>query len=330
MKDGASPRRPVGRRPQVAPPESPALPLMTSPLPSPEASKVKGSWRALVVVGFIIVALGIATILTKDFIPQPKADENVMNQSQQPPAEPEPPFDVSALEQKIDEIIAKYPTMQIGVAFSDLKSSTEVHAGIQEPYVAASTTKLLTAALYLKQVEEGKHSLDEIVDGTSALSRLRTMIEDSDNASKQAFNTLLGAQSLNDYAESLAMHDYSALDNLCTTRDIATFLEKLYERDLLNEEHTTLLLSFMSNASEHQYIPAGVPDGYTVYHKAGYLQDRAHDAAIIDDGKQPFTIVIFSKTTDAYAPYDYKSGAAMMHEIVQVVLDAYAGSRPTD
>jgi len=72
------------------------------------------------------------------------------------------------------------------------------------------------------------------------------------------------------------MSNYHSEGNTGSPSDIAVLLEKLYTNELLNSGNTRRLLSYMQNASESQYIPTAVPEGSKVYHKAGYLQDRAH------------------------------------------------------
>lgn len=231
------------------------------------------------------------------------------------------PIDKAAVESRLNGIINKYPQMQISASLTDLKTTDRAHAGVTDVFRAASTTKLLTAVLFLRQTENGVHSLDQMVGGGTARAQLKLLIEKSDNVAWESFDSLLGRSLLDKYAAEVGMQEYSAATNRTTSTDIALLLEKLYKKELLNEENAKLLLSHMQNASEQQYIVAAIPEGVAVYHKAGYLTDRAHDAAIIDDGKRPFVLVIFSNVRSGQ--YNYQTGAAMMHEITNAVLDTY-------
>jgi beta-lactamase class A len=230
-------------------------------------------------------------------------------------------IDTVALQSKIDSIIAQYPHLQISVSYADIKSSDYVNTGVQAPYIAASTGKLLAAALFLSEVQKGTYRLDQSVGGAPAGSQLQLMIEKSDNASWNAFRTLLGHEALERYSKEIGMSSYHSESNTGSPSDIAVLLEKLYGNKLLNRDYTELLLSYMQNASESQYISAAVPQDSKVYHKAGYLQDRAHDAAIIDNGKQPFVLVIFTKANSGN--YDFELGARIIHELTSAVLAAY-------
>lgn len=237
------------------------------------------------------------------------------------PAEELPKIDTVALRQKIDVIIAQHPHLQISVSYTDIKSSESVHTGVQAPYIAASTSKLLAAALFLNESQKGTYRLDQSVGGAPAGLQLQLMIEKSDNASWNAFRTLLGHEALERYAQEIGMSSYRSESNTGSPSDIAVLLEKLYGNKLLDRDYTELLLSYMQNASENQYISAAVPQDSKVYHKAGYLQDRAHDAAIIDNGKQPFVLVVFTKANSG--TYDFKLGTRIMHELTSAVLSAY-------
>lgn len=232
-----------------------------------------------------------------------------------------PKIDTPALQQKIDGIIAQHPNLQISVSYTDIKSSESVHTGVQAPYIAASTSKLLAAALFLSEAQKSKYRLDQQVGGAPAGSQLQLMIEKSDNSSWNAFRTLLGHHALERYAKEIGMTSYHSEGNTGSPSDIAVLLEKLYGNKLLNRDYTELLLSYMQNASESQYISAAVPQDSKVYHKAGYLQDRAHDAAIIDNGKQPFVLVVFTKSNSG--AYNFELGTRIMHEITSAALSAY-------
>lgn len=230
------------------------------------------------------------------------------------------PIDFASIETQIKKIIESYPALQISVTYTDIQTSTTVKEGLNEPYNAASTTKLLTAVLFLQEVEGGKYSLETPVGGVTAKEQLRKMIEVSDNVSWQAFNSLLTGQALDRFAQDTGLLKYDSRTNVATPSDIALLLGKLYKNQLLNQENTQLLLSHMQRASESQYIPTALPAGTKVYHKAGYLADRAHDAAIIDNGERPFVLVIFTKSN---GNYDFVLGQKIMHEITGAIWPSY-------
>ncbi len=214
-------------------------------------------------------------------------------------------------------------TLETGVSIIDLTTSKAYHYGLSDtPYVAASTTKLLSASLFLRSVEQGKARLDEPLGTSIASDQLKKMIVSSDNDAWQAFNDQLGHPALQSYADSLGLLAYDPTTNLITPDDVALLLAKLYQGKLLNSQHTKLLLSYMRQANETMYIGAAIPSGVEFYHKAGYLDDRAMDGAIIDNGKHPYVLVIFTKSPSG--SYDQATGDRLFHDITTVTLQIFA------
>ncbi len=231
---------------------------------------------------------------------------------------------LTAMSQKINEVIARYPGVQIAVSVTDLNTGSSYDYGVSAGYLAASTAKLLTATLYLQDVENGSHSLQETVGNYTASYQLQQMIEQSDNDAWVAFNGELGHEALQAWATKLGLTSYDADTNILSSKDVALLLTKLYQHKLLNTDHTKLLLSYMQNANETQYIESSVPANVKVYHKAGWLSDRVHDAAIIDDGKNPYVLVIFSKTA---GDYDTQAGQDIFHTITDATVTTFIKSK---
>ena len=55
----------------------------------------------------------------------------------------------------------------------------------------------------------------------------------------------------------------------------------------------------MQNTNNEDMIPAVIPENAVVHHKYGELEDRLHDAAIIDYKNRPLVLVIFTKGVPA-------------------------------
>lgn len=240
--------------------------------------------------------------------------------------EPEKPkkklVDTSGLKASLEQISKQYP-YNTGVAVIDLNSGTLVQSGDDYPYVAASTTKLLTAVLYLEDVEQGKVSLSKSIGGKTAQEQLRLMINRSDNPAWHQINTYLSITSLQAFASEQDLTSYDARKNTMTTKDMAALLAKIHNREILNDQHTELLYSWMQNTSEERFIPAAIPAGVKMYHKAGYLADRVHDVAIVDNGTAPFVIVIYSKSYNN-AAYSYLTGQKLFNQITAHVLNTFS------
>lgn len=210
--------------------------------------------------------------------------------------------------------------MSIGVSVIDIASGQAYNAGNQASYIAASITKLLTACLFMYEVERGGVTLQTSINEAAAQDELRLMIVESNNSAWRALNTKLGRSKLKTYANSVGITSYDATGNTICCADIALLLHKLYTHQLLNKIHTELLLSYMKEASETSYIVSAAPKNATVYHKAGWLTDRVHDAAIVESDNQAYVLVIFSKTIDSN-DYDTEAGKLLFHEVTRLTND---------
>lgn len=240
----------------------------------------------------------------------------------QPKPEPPKKLNFTAMDASINAEIAKYKYMDIGVAVIDVKTGDSRSYGVENPFVAASTAKLLTALSYLHDVEGGKASLGDKVGNRTAEEALKAMIIDSDNAAWNDFNNgVMNHAELSAYASSIGLTNYNPDKNTIVPTDIAKLLDQLYQQKLLNKEHTNLLLSYMLQAKEVEYITNTVPSGTKVYHKPGYLADRIHDAAIVDNGKRPYVLVIFSKARGG--GYDASVGASLFKQITLATTTAF-------
>jgi beta-lactamase class A len=228
---------------------------------------------------------------------------------------------LASLAGNVNEVINSNPDMSIAVSIVDLNTGSQQNYGLQNPFEAASTGKLITAADFLHHVEEGDDSLTETVNGNTAKYGLQQMIVLSDDNAWAAFNDSLGHDDLQSYADSIGLKDYDASTNTMPARDVAILLQKLYQKILLNASDTQLLLSYMAKANLNGYIGPVVPSDVRFYHKTGLLDDRVHDAAIIDNGKRPIVLVIFTRE---YNDQDYAGRALIMQRITKSVLQTYS------
>ncbi len=230
-------------------------------------------------------------------------------------------IDETQLANGINGLIAANPELDISVSYRDLSTGTTEHYGITDPFVAASISKLMTASLYLKDIDSGARNLDDPVGTGTGGEQLKLLIEQSDNTAWANFDKLLGSTRFAQFAADIGMKDYDHVKNVTSSEDVALLLQKLYKGELLSKSSTDLLLSHMKAANYTQYIVAALPRTAVVYHKTGYLKDRVHDAAIVDNGQHPYVLVIFTKARDS--SYDFVNGPTLIHSIVVAVNKPY-------
>ncbi|MHA7288118.1 serine hydrolase [Arthrobacter sp. MDT3-24] len=90
----------------------------------------------------------------------------------------------------------------------------------------------------------------------------------------------------------------------------------MFEGRLLDQDHTEQLLSYMQDTNYENLIPAAVPDGVTVFHKYGLLDDELHDAAILSMSSGSSVLVVFTKGADLS---DIPERTVVIHEITKAV-----------
>ena len=223
-----------------------------------------------------------------------------------------------ALDAQVNSIINANSQYQIGVTLVDLSNGSSHQYGVQAPFEAASTAKVLAAADYYHLVETGAASLDDSLGQYNAGFQIKEMIQDSDNDSWSLIMNAEGFSQLQDYASSIGV-TYDPNDNALSPSEMASILAQLYTGKLLNQEDTTQLLSYMQNTNYESLIPAAVPAGITVYHKYGLLDDELHDASILTNGSSSYAFVIYTKGQDES---DIPARTDVFHQLTQAVVNS--------
>jgi len=218
----------------------------------------------------------------------------------------------------INNITSKYSDTDISIAFKNSDFSQIQVYGKTTSYTGASTTKVITAVYYLSLVESGERTLDQYIEDHSAVWQIKQMINQSNNSSWHSLNNNIGYENLENYANSIGLASFDLSENTITAKDEALLLEKLYTGKLINNKHSDLLLSYMQNTNYETLIPAALPDGVTVYHKYGLLNNNLHDISIIKNDDKVFYLTIL---TDSKSTINYTERTKLFHEIVNAILE---------
>jgi beta-lactamase class A len=222
------------------------------------------------------------------------------------------------LDKAIDDIIGANSQYQVGVALMDTVGGQLHQYGVGEPFQAASTAKVLTAAAYYSLVEDGSATLEDEMGAFTSGFQIQAMIQDSNNDSWSLLMNAVGLARLSEYAASIGIA-YDPEVNTLSTADMAHILAALTEGRLLDQAHTDQLLSYMQGTNFEDLIPAAVPEGVTVFHKYGLLADELHDAAILSTSAESYVLVVYTKGTDLA---DVPQRTAMIHDITEAVTAA--------
>src|SRR6476469_5285924 len=87
---------------------------------------------------------------------------------------------LASLEQRLSAMVIR-SSADVGIAALDLTTGETVSIKGSTPFPMASTVKVAVAALYLAQVDHGRRSLDDTINGQPVRSLMRRMLIHSDN-----------------------------------------------------------------------------------------------------------------------------------------------------
>jgi beta-lactamase class A len=260
------------------------------------------------------------------------------------------------LEQRIAALATENPG-EYGIAALDLRTGATVSFNGHEPFPMASTMKIAVAAMYLAEVDAGRRSLHETIDGVSASRLLDTMITRSDNRATDQLMLSLGGPAAVD--RWLRAHRLSGIRvdrtiaqlladrrDLRDVRDSSTptamlgLLRLIDSGNALSPSSRALLLDMMRRcATGSNRIRGLLPRGATVENKTGTLNGYTGDVGFLTmpDGRR-IAVVFFARggsnrpaviSTAARAVYDAFGGGGPSHGLAQAAWqDSAAQSAP--
>lgn len=206
---------------------------------------------------------------------------------------------------------------QFTVFYEDLKSGEKF--GIQENTVltAASLNKVgIIGYLYHLAGKKEINLEDQIVIqsediqdyGTGSLRYekpgqpytlkylAQLSLQKSDNTAAHVLNLRLEEKNVQFYVTtSIGMEATDQINNETSARDMGRFLEQLYNNKITNSALTKEVLGYMKDTDFEDRIPRYLPKGISIYHKTGDATGFIHDAGIIDNGENPFILVVMSQ-----------------------------------
>ena len=217
------------------------------------------------------------------------------------------------LERQLDYIAAAKGS-DVGIAALDLQTGETVAVKGHTPFPMASTVKIAVAALYLSQVEHGRRSLDDVIDGVTARSLMSRMMIRSDNrATDLLLNDLGGPKALHAW---LSQNGLSGLRvdrtiarlladkrDLWDVRDSSTplamveLLKRIYRAELIRPSSRNYLLDLMARCQTGKNRIRGLlPFGTPVENKTGTLNGLTDDVGFITmpDGRR-IAIAVFAR-----------------------------------
>ena len=218
-----------------------------------------------------------------------------------------------SLEQQLSSLVAG-KSADVGIAALDLNTGETVSIKGNTPFPMASTVKVAIAALYLAQVDNGRRSLDDTINGQSARGLMARMLIHSDNhATDILLADLGGPNAVHDWLEANGVKGLrvdrtiaqllSARRDLWDRRDSSTpvamvdLLKRIYKAELIKPESRNYLLDLMARCETGKNrVKAMLPYGTPVEHKTGTLDGLTDDVGFITlpDGRR-VAVAIFTR-----------------------------------
>ena len=220
---------------------------------------------------------------------------------------------LTSLERQLSYLAAG-KSSDVGIAALDLRTGETVSVKGNIPFPMASTVKVAVAALYLAQVDHGRRSLDDTINGTSARSLMRRMLILSDNrATDILLNDLGGPSTLDKWLRDNGVKglrvDRTIAQLLRDKRDLwdrrdsstptamVELLKRIYRAELIKPESRNYLLDVMAQCQTGKNrIRAMLPSGTPVEHKTGTLNGYSSDVGFISlpDGRR-IAVAVFTR-----------------------------------
>jgi beta-lactamase class A len=219
---------------------------------------------------------------------------------------------MSDLEQQLSSLMAG-KSADVGIAALDLDTGETVSIKGDTPFPMASTVKVAIAALYLAQVDHGRRSLDDRINGYSARSLMARMLIHSDNRATDILLKDLGGPTavhnwLQDNGLSGLRVDRTIADLLHSKRDLwdrrdsstpvamVELLRRIYKAELIKPDSRNFLLDMMARCETGKNRMKALLPGVPVEHKTGTLDGLTDDVGFITlpDGRR-VAVAIFAR-----------------------------------
>ncbi len=211
-----------------------------------------------------------------------------------------------------------------GIVVKNLKTDESYYINSHRQYESGSLYKLWVMATVFEQIKEGKlHENDVLSENVSQLNK--TFYIDPDSAEKTSGNITLTVHNaleqmitVSDNYAALLLTEKIKLFNLSlfleqngfleskvgikgkppvtTPADIALFFEKLYKGQLADPKYTNEMIGLLKRQRLNEKIPKYIPDGISIAHKTGELDQFTHDAGIVYAPNGDYILVALSES----------------------------------
>ena len=219
---------------------------------------------------------------------------------------------LSNLEQQLSYLVAG-KSSDVGIAAVDLNTGDMVSIKGDQSFPMASTVKVAVGALYLAQVDHGRRTLDDTINGIPVRNLMARMMIHSDNhATDIILKDIGGPRALHDWLRDNGVSGLRVdrtiaqlladKRDLWDTRDSSTpkamvdLLRRIYRAELIKPESRDYLLRLMAQCETGKNRMKALLPGIPIEHKTGTLTGLTDDVGFITmpDGHR-IAVAIFTR-----------------------------------
>ena len=250
-----------------------------------------------------------------------------------PPAQP----DYARLQADLTAILRDYGPRS-ALWFEDLSTGKQIVIGADERFHPASTVKLPIVVALIEGAQKGRWKLtdqwaisaDDWEDGAGSLQNVpagtqfalqelaRRAIEESDNVAANALARKVGFAAVRDSMRQAGAALSTGTLTSLGVADLGAVLDSLAKRSADDPKTWGPLLDWLSHTTMNEWLPAPLPNSFTVYHKWGAYGDAEHDAGIVTGPGVRYALVICTDGT--------RDGGALIRALSGRVLHTFPAS----
>lgn len=247
--------------------------------------------------------------------PEP-ASESSLTSDMESAQSKAPAFDAASLEQSLQTIAGRYPSLETGVSI--VVAEQNLHASIEGdiPFKAASTAKVIAATYAIHQIESGSYSFDSIIAGAPLKEHIERMIVDSDNDAWYALFDEFGYPAITEFGNKNGASSFDAADNLITPLGMSRFMINLHQGSVISMNNVTYLENLMARSDTGTIALS--PEYSSLVRKAGWLEDRQNMTGLLTVNSKTVGYTIFAKSKDG-STFTSAEGSAFINDSLGVI-----------
>ncbi len=250
----------------------------------------------------------------------------------------------------LHEMALRYDS-RVGVYLKDMRTGRVWEHHADDLFPSASLIKIPVMAAVFEKVRQGEMTMNTKLvlrrrgraggsgslkwrhDGTRVNVRelLDKMIIESDNTAMKMLVNRMGMYYLQQqftkfdlaytqiYPEGLSLTSGRvAYENYTTAREMASLLEKIYRRQLVDRFSSELMLNILKQNKGHSRLAKYLPISWGLGHKTGLLRKSCHDVGIIFSPRGEYILAVLTGQVA-----DYKTAKNFISKVAKITFDYY-------